>query len=228
MFLCVLTKNSSLEKREEHFAYAQKKGVKVGSEAIVDLIEGYIMWRLDGNKDPLKNEDSLGEFIDWFVEIEGLSYNLRALGKGWKMKDKKEILRDFVAGLKSAAKVEDRGAQFYHDMEWRLLIGLIRDPEIIPEISKIISHPRILKGYTNDTAHSLLFQALTNIHDDGRELHAESLYAECEKLRELNSMINSYTRDAVIELNFTIKPNMDYDKNRVRTKFCAEQVLRRK
>lgn len=139
-----------------------------------------------------------------------------------------ENLDAMISGLKSATKTEDPGAQFYHDMEWRLLIGLIRDPEIIPEISKIIAHPRILKSYTNNTAHSLLFQALTNIHDDGRDLHAESLYAECEKLRELNPMINSYTRDAVIELNFTIKPNMDYDKNRIRTKFCAEQAVRRK
>ena len=125
-------------------------------------------------------------------------------------------------------KTEPKSAQFYHDMEWRLLLGLIRDPEIIPEISQIINQPRMLKSYTWDTAHSLLFQALTNIYDDGRDLHAESLYAECEKLREFNPMINSYNRDAVIELNFTIKPNMDYDKNRIRTKFCADQVVRRK
>lgn len=135
-----------------------------------------------------------------------------------------------VSAMKSGVKIEKPSDQFYDDMEWWLLVAIMRDPVILSEIHGIIGDPRAFVGFSDFTAHSLIFQALTNLNDDGKEIHFEAVYAECEKIRESNPLIKSYSRKAIVELDFqaTTRVKGDPDNNRIRGKFCAEQVLRRK
>jgi len=141
-----------------------------------------------------------------------------------------ENLKSMVDGLKSGIKTKKPSDRFYDDMEWGLLVAIMKDPEIIGEISQIIPDPKILKGLTDNTPHSLIFEALTNLWDEGLDPHFERLYAECEKIRDSNPLAKSYSRNAIIELDFqaTTRVKKDPDNNRIRGKFCAEQIIRRK
>lgn len=135
-----------------------------------------------------------------------------------------------VSGLKSDIKTEKRSDRYFDDMEWWMLVAVMRDPDILDEITELITDPKMLKGISDETAHSLIFQAITNLHDDGQEPHFEALYTECEKIRELDPLITSYSRAAIMELDFqsTVRGQMDKDHNRIRGKYCADQVVRRK
>lgn len=141
-----------------------------------------------------------------------------------------ENLNSLVNGLKSGVKTEKPSDQFFDDMEWFLLVAIMRCPEIIPEISQIIEDPKTLTGYSDGTSHALIYRALTNLWDDGIEPYFERLYAECEKIQDSNPLVRSYSRTAIMELAFqaTLHGSLDVEHNRIRAKFCAEQVLRRK
>lgn len=147
------------------------------------------------------------------------------------MAENNENLDDNLDALKSgmrSRKVRHKSRHYFDDMEWFLLVAIMRDPKIMQEIAEIISDPRVFKGSTDDTSHSLIYQALTNLHDDGQEVHFEALYTECEKIRESNPLVKSYSRKAIMELDFQATIRADSDNNRIRAKFCAEQVVRRK
>jgi hypothetical protein len=150
-----------------------------------------------------------------------------------------ENLDSLVGGLKSGIKTEKPSDRFFDDMEWFLLAAMMRCPDIIPEISRIIEDPKKLTGHSDGTSHALIFQALTNLADEGIEPHFERLYAECEKIQDSNPLVRSYSRAAIMELDFqaateglsrrtATETMMDIDHNRIRAKFRAEQVLRRK
>lgn len=140
-----------------------------------------------------------------------------------------ECLDALTSGIQKS-KIEPKSERFYHDMEWFLLVAIMRCPEIIREISQIIEDPKTLTGHSDGTSHALIYQALTNLSDDGVEPYFERLYAECEKIQESNPLVRSYSRAAIMELDFQAASRIDrdIDQNRIRAKFCAEQVLRRK
>lgn len=140
-----------------------------------------------------------------------------------------ECLDALTSGIQKS-KSESKSERFYDDMEWFLLVAIMRCPEIIPEITRIIEDPKTLTGHSDGTSHALIYQALTNLHDDGIEPYFERLYAECEKIQDSNPLVRSYSRAAIMELDFqaTIRVDRDMDENRIRGKFCAEQVVRRK
>lgn len=140
-----------------------------------------------------------------------------------------ECLDALTSGIQKS-KTEKKSDEFYDDMEWFLLVMMMRSPDIIPEISQIIEDPKKLTGFSDGTSHALVFQALTNLCDDGIEPHFERVYAECEKIQDGNPLVKSYSRAAIMELDFQAATRVDrnIDENRIRAKFCAEQVLRRK
>ncbi len=141
-----------------------------------------------------------------------------------------ENLNSLVNGLKTGIKTEKPSDRFYDDMEWFLLVMMMRSPDVIPEISRVIEDPKKLTGFSDGTSHSLIFRAFTNLCDDGVEPHFERLYAECEKIQDANPLVRSYSRATIMELDFqaTTRVDRDPDHIRIRAKFCAGQVLRRK
>lgn len=156
------------------------------------------------------------------------------------MNGNNENLDKSLDALKSGIgkqEVRKQSQQYFDDMEWWMLVAIMKEPEIISEIAEIIPDPKVLTGYTDDTPHSLIYRAITNLWDDGLNPDFETLYAECEKIRVADPLIKSYSRNSIIELDFqaTIRGRrtatemtIENDHNRIRGKFCAEQVLRRK
>lgn len=142
-------------------------------------------------------------------------------------------LDDYLDALTSGIqkpKSEKKSDRFYDDMEWFLLVAIMRCPKIISEIVEIIPDPKMFTGFSGGTSHALIFQALTNLWDEGIDPFFERLYAECEKIRGLEPLTRAYSRATIMELDFQAATSgqKDQDSNRIRGKFCAEQVVRRK
>ncbi len=147
------------------------------------------------------------------------------------MAKNKDLLDECLDALTSGIgkqEVRKQSQQYFDDMEWWMLVAIMRDPGILDEISKIITDPKMLKGASDQTSHSLIFRAIANLRDDGLEPHFEALYTECEKIRAADPLITSYSRAAIMELDFEATIRGNIDNNRIRGKFYAEQILRRK
>ncbi len=139
-----------------------------------------------------------------------------------------ECLNALNSGIRPK-KVENLSDEFYDDMEWMLLVKILKDPSILAEIIETVPSNECFLGQTGKTFHRTIYQAMLNLNDDGKEIEVERLYAECEDIRGGNPFGDDYSRFDILELDFQAMSPWGFDKdhNRIRAKFCAEKVRER-